>query len=503
MKEYRNVYLKEEPFLSITENTTDKMIDRMSLAMTQQVLTTYAAAHNLTFPPNYLATTTHVQLVEECKKIRNTKRASMNLPPVVPPDPDAYKRTAPNTNGNHLSKYLPKSTAYNDPRASVNNSTNLAHRFDQNDFFVRVNVPMRTTDVNIPSTIKQTFATFRRADPSFCMMPFDRANTSKNDIISKESSIRNKKDDLTKWVKGIFLNKNNRLSFSIRATNNIPFRELRSVLNIWMKETTSKVNFDKVLSKSLFPAGWLKFAHPRILNRDSLYNWILSKTESTSLENKIHMYPRNIFEYRGDGTKVITEVLAIDGAFEHKKQIMEFFCALKWDGYYEDVVFMPFQKDESVTKDDQIESLDSHNDYCSKIASEVITVKQPGHILDDSVNKFTFLDWLATHSTNNVRLFYEVEQIGVTKVVIAYFDNKSDGVRNFLDNIQTLLQKNYGDATVQDVFGANNNKPVQRSDLRNSSDFSKECQKIIIHRLVCLTMQTDADAHFMDPTQSN
>ena len=163
---------------------------------------------------------------------------------------------------------------------------------------------------------------------------------------------------------------------------------------------------------------------------------------------------------------------------------MEFFCTLKWDGYFEDVVFMPFQKDESVTKDDQIESLDSHNDYCSNIASEVITVKQPGHILDDSVNKFTFLDWLATHSTNNVRLFYEVEQIGVTKVVIAYFDNKSDDVGNFLDNIQTLLQKNYGNATVQDVFGANNNKPVQRSDLRNSSDFSKECQKIIIHKMV-------------------
>ena len=76
-----------------------------------------------------------------------------------------------NINGNHLSKYLPKSTNFNDPRAPVNNTTNLAHRFDQNDFFVRVTVPMRDTDVNIPRTIKQTFATFRRADPSFCMIP--------------------------------------------------------------------------------------------------------------------------------------------------------------------------------------------------------------------------------------------------------------------------------------------------------------------------------------------
>ena len=107
----------------------------------------------------------------------------------------------------------------------------MSDRFDQNDFFVRVSVQIKDKEVHIPTAVKQTFLTFRRADPSFCMMPFDRTNTSKNDIISKETVIPNEKNDLKKWIQGTYLNKSNRSSFSMRATNNIPFKDLRSVLN--------------------------------------------------------------------------------------------------------------------------------------------------------------------------------------------------------------------------------------------------------------------------------
>ena len=104
----------------------------------------------------------------------------------------------------------------------------------------------------------------------------------------------------------------------MRATSNIPFKDLRSVLNGWMKETTGRVKFDTVLSNSLFPTGWLKCAHPRILNRDNLFQWILNQRDDDTMDNKLHLYPRNMFEYRKDKTKTIAEVLAIDGAFENK-----------------------------------------------------------------------------------------------------------------------------------------------------------------------------------------
>ena len=47
------------------------------------------------------------------------------------------------------------------------------------------------------------------------------------------------------------------------------------------------------------------------------------------MDNKLHLYPRNMFEYRDDKTKTITEVLAIDGAFEDKSTIMEFLSSIK------------------------------------------------------------------------------------------------------------------------------------------------------------------------------
>ena len=184
----------EEPILAIDENTTDNMIKKMSNSMARHVLSTYATENNITFPPDFFSSfTDHNKLLHECRLLRDNMRASKNLPPLPQPDPDIYKKTAENLNGNHLSRFLPKSTKFVDPRAPTPNNGTLANRFDQNDFYVRVTVPMKANNVHIPMAVKQAFVTFRRSDPSFCLMPFDRSNTSKNDIITKESSIPNTK----------------------------------------------------------------------------------------------------------------------------------------------------------------------------------------------------------------------------------------------------------------------------------------------------------------------
>ena len=76
-----------------------------------------------------------------------------------------------------------------------------------------------------------------------------------------------------------------------------------------------------MLLQSLFPAGWLKFAHTRLLNRDSLFKWLVDRCGS-DLQHKMHLYPRVMFEYQDDGSKALTEVLVIGGAFDTKKTIM-------------------------------------------------------------------------------------------------------------------------------------------------------------------------------------
>lgn len=124
-----------------------------------------------------------------------------------------------------------------------------------------------------------------------------------------------------------------------------------------------------------------------------------------------------MFEYKDDGPKVLTEVLVIDGAFDQKKDIMNFLNNIKWEGYYSEIAFIPFQVNDSLTKAKQIECIESHNEYCSTITSEIITIKRPDTvIINVDNNNYRFVDWLATRTNQGLQLLYEAEQIGVTKI---------------------------------------------------------------------------------------
>ena len=50
LDEYREVYLHQEPILTITETTTNTMISRMSFDMARHVLNEYALAKRSIFP---------------------------------------------------------------------------------------------------------------------------------------------------------------------------------------------------------------------------------------------------------------------------------------------------------------------------------------------------------------------------------------------------------------------------------------------------------------------
>ena len=262
----------------------------------------------------------------------------------------------------------------------------------------------------------------------------------------------------------------------MRCTNSVEFRHVRALLSKWMKETDIKINFDLVLSQSLFPAGWLKFAHPRLLNRDSLFNWIL-KNSQINLTHKIHLYPRVMFEYRDDDTKVLTEVLVIDGAYDHKQDILSALSNIKWNGYYSEVEFIPFQVNESFTKEMQIECIEAHNEYCATITSEVITIKRPDTILSIIEGReYRFVDWLATCKNQGLQTLYEAEQIGVTKILIAYFERHSTIIDEFLSTLHSAFVTQYGRDVASTVFGSGVSATVKRSEPKTIWNFFKNIQ---------------------------
>ena len=224
-------------------------------------------------------------------------------------------------------------------------------------------------------------------------MSFDRNNKIKNTSLAKEDAIPNDKKDLHQWMQGIYITKNNRLLYSMRCTNSVEFHHVRALLSKWMKKTDIKINFDMVLSQSLFLAGWLKFAHPRLLNQDSLFQWLTDRC-GHELNHKMYLYPRVMFEYRDDGTKALTEVLVIDGAFDAKQKIMTALLNIKWNGYYSDIAFIPFQVNDEFPKEKQIECIDAHNEYCSTLTSEIITIRRPNTIISTQTDnkQYRFVD---------------------------------------------------------------------------------------------------------------
>ena len=485
LDEYKAKFLKTEPIIHLNENTTDHMIASASLNMIKNMLNEYIEGSEVHLENITFDNLNHVQLAEESKKLRNHLRIQKNLPPLPTNSdnqkgPSALQKCVANRNGNLFSKFLPKCTTYKSNSTLTNNKEGLlAHRFDQNDFYVRVSVPAKGNDVHIPTIIKLVFGKLRQADPSFTLMPFDRKNKTKNITIAKEDAIPKNKEDLNDWIQGIYITKRNRLLFSMRCTNNVPFKNVRAVLKRWQKDTDIKINFDAVLSQSLFPAGWLKMAHPRLLNRDSLFQWIIAKSD-TDMIHKLHLYPRIMFEYRDDGSKALTEVLVLDGAFDSKKKILDFLLNIQWEGYYSDISFTPFRVDTQFTKEYQITSIDEHNEFCSGLSSEILTIKRPDTVITtDGSNSYRFIDWLATQNTNGLSTFYEVEQIGVTKVLIAYFDRHIATVNNFLQNMYIKFQQEYGDAVTNTVFGTNKfllnrSEPLQSASIfKNLSNLNK------------------------------
>ena len=481
--EYRTVYLKSEPIVTLNEHTTDKMIQYASLNMIKLLFENYVTTFEVDLQALSIDTMPHDTLIKECTKIRNTMRIEKGLPPLPSTQPhkgpSVFQMNVENRNGNLFSKFLSKlSNSIVRKKLANNESGQQAHKFEQNDFYVRVIAPVKGKDVHIPTVIKLVFGKLRQADPSFTLMTFNRNDTSKNNTIAKEDAIPKDKKDLHTWIQGDYISKHNKLFFSMRCTNNVPFKNVRALLNPWQKDTGIKVNFDGVVSTSLFPAGWLQCAHPRLLNRDSLFTWIVKQSD-VDMTTILHLYPRIMFEYRKDGSKALTEVLVIDGAYNNKKTIQKFLSNIKWSGYYNDIVFIPFQANDDNEKQKQIESIDSHNEFCSKITSEVITIKRPDYVLSDvNGQKHTFIDWIATRKHNDVQIFYEVEQIGVTKILVAYFDHHNEMVQNFFETAYEEFLKEYFCEIAEQVFGTVNPATILGSAPRQSTDFFKRLKNL-------------------------
>ena len=74
---------------------------------------------------------------------------------------------------------------------------------------------------------------------------------------------------------------------------------------------------------------------------------------------------------------------------------------------------------------------------------------------------------------NDLPIFYEAEQIGVTKVLVAYFDRHINIIDEFITTMHSDYINEFGSDLTNKVFGSSNPKPVHRSAPRSNWIFFK------------------------------
>ena len=286
---------------------------------------------------------------------------------------------------------------------------------------------MTKKNLHAPTIVKKTFRALQQADPTFILKPFDRTNKSNNGDISNPSDIPNEENGFEKYVQGVSVTRGNKLRFSMRVTNTITFKDLRAILDDYETESGTKHNYDRMVTKEVFAAGYLQFVHPKWINRDHLVKWILEQADIDDIGEKIHIYPRRFYNNDKINADTHTEIVVIDGALEHKKEIMNFLYGIEWSGKYQMINFIPWNTSKEFTKTDQIEAIRSHNSYMSTLTSEILKIKNPGTVLSmDGENNFTFIEWLENKTLDNSTLFYSVEKIGAVEVLISYPESNTD-----------------------------------------------------------------------------
>ena len=182
---------------------------------------------------------------------------------------------------------------------------------------------------------------------------------------------------------------------------------------------------------------------------------MLEQTDDKSMAEKIHIYPRKFWNNTNEKyNRTDTEIVVIDGSFDNKKDVLEFLFNIEWDDKYSMINFIPWHTSNDFTKDDQIEAIRDHNEYISKLTSEVLKIKHPGTTLATAHDgDISFTKWLEGKTYGNLNIFYSAEKIGAVEVLIAYPTSNTKVVDDLIENLPQILEDDFGSTSVTSVFG--------------------------------------------------
>ena len=150
-------------------------------------------------------------------------------------------------------------------KSQMDTSTGSTNDKPESSFcYLRARMQVNSRSAHVPSLLKKLVRVLRENDPSLQILPFDLNSVLSSDtIIVHEDQFPDKEEYIREWVRGIVINRTQKLCFSLRITTKKSFRKLKDDIYETLNQQQWWVNFDDVRSESVFLVGWLKGIHPR------------------------------------------------------------------------------------------------------------------------------------------------------------------------------------------------------------------------------------------------
>ena len=355
-------------------------------------------------------------------------------------------------NGCAIDDLVPENVQDEYSQKHHNNSIN-AKEVARNTFFIRAKLHIHDTK-HVPTMIKKFYRVWRQVDPTLVILPLDVNDSSLNSILHDETHIPEEKDQLSKWAGGVRFNTYQKLEFNMRLSNTMSMFDFKGQVFTWCKMYKHYVTFDSIASERTFSVGWICGLHEDHTDIDYLKDWIDSHNQKYFISSKFKLYPRRIYQnIAHTKERRITRAIAIDGGFDVRDDLIDFFYKLKWTGKYSACKFVQLKINEIFTAAHMLRAIEMQNEHRNNIYCKSIEVHNRDIIRTlPNGTDVSFTDWARNCTIKGIPVFNDV--IGSDPNFVKFVYNKKDHktVLSIMKKMYTNVAKKFGDDAAIDLF---------------------------------------------------
>ena len=358
-----------------------------------------------------------------------------------------------------------------------------AKEVKKNVFFLRVKLAINNESTHVPSIIKKFFRVIREADPSFQLLLFTEKVTDNlqqdQEVLTDETQLPDEVSEIERWVKGIEIDINNKLCFSMRVTNSMAFKDLRAVTRAWCSKYDCQYSYDTIVTAQIFRAGWIKCVHPRYHNRD-LIKTALAK-QFPVLKGTITVYPRELWLSSKNDDKVKTTYgLAIDGDANHRVAILKALYSIKWlETSYRGSMFVPFRATKGCTIKHQHRFFESQNLYLENTYTKVVELQENFLLVKKDGSQTSFANWLESSKYNGIKIFQKVETFDHRFIRMIYHKDKEFVVQDVIAYLFANVAEEFGRRVAIKLMGPAEPFEQALQEFLADNEYGKKCGEMI------------------------